>query len=69
MVSTGVELVLPLVCSPLMQTQLELAGDVAQRRMLVEVYGSWVSHHLDLLRGGRPAEDPFLRPDTDHMGR
>ncbi len=29
---------------------------------------AWVSHHLDLLRGGRPAEDPFLRPDTDHMG-
>ena len=28
---------------------------------------SLVAHHLDQLRGGRPADNPFLRPDADHM--
>jgi predicted ATPase/class 3 adenylate cyclase/DNA-binding CsgD family transcriptional regulator len=49
------------------EARLELAGEVAQRRLLAESLGSLVRHHLDQLRGGRPADNPFLRPDADHM--
>ena len=49
------------------RTLLGAAGDVAQRRLLDEFSGGLARHYLNLLEGGPPSEDPFLRPDTDHM--